>query len=242
MPSERCLSRPEDLQPLQSHTHSKKQTVADRYPVLFHMAESGSWESIRERGLLSTSALLDLFEVEGELRLAIESARRPEMVKLEHPKHGKALVRDNKPMQEKALERCLHGMTPREWYEHLNRRVFFWAEWKRLLKLLGARAYRDRPHLVLEVDTAELLRRHADRVTLSPINSGATFAMNPAPRGPDTFHRIADHQDDRPVVELAVDHAVPDIEDLVLSVSRWHGAEELEEVWRSWLTNGCGGV
>ena len=56
--------------------------LASRYPVLFHMAEDGSWESIRARGLLSTSALLDLFEVEGELRLAIESARRPEMVKL----------------------------------------------------------------------------------------------------------------------------------------------------------------
>ena len=232
MPSERCLSRPEDLQPLQSHTHSKKQTVADRYPVLFHMAESGSWESIRERGLLSTSALLDLFEVEGEERFAIESARRPEIVQLEHPKHGVALVRDNKPMQEKSLERCLHGMTPREWYEHLNRRVFFWVERKRLLKLLGARAYRDRSHLLLEVDTAELLERHVDRVTLSPINSGATFAMNPAPRGPDSFRRIVGYPERNPFVELAVDYAVPDVADFVLSVSRWYGVEKLGEVWR----------
>lgn len=118
--------------------------LVSRYPALFHMAESGSWESIREHGLLSTTALLDLFEVEGQERLAIESARRPEIVQLEHPEYGVALVRDNKPMQEKALERCLHGMTPREWYEHLNWRVFFWVEQKRLLKLLGARAYRDR--------------------------------------------------------------------------------------------------
>lgn len=206
--------------------------LASRYPVLFHMAEDGSWESIRERGLLSTSALLDLFEVEGEERFAVESARRPEIVQLQHPEHGVALVRDNKPMQEKALERCLRGMTPREWYEHLNRRVFFWVEWKRLLKLLGARAYRDRPHLVLEVDTAELLERHAERVALSPINSGATFAMNPAPRGPGTFRRIADHPEERPVVELAVDYAVPDIVDFVVSVSRWHGAERLGKVWR----------
>jgi hypothetical protein len=48
--------------------------LASRYPVLFHMAEDGSWESIRERGLLSTSALLDLFEVEAEERFASESA------------------------------------------------------------------------------------------------------------------------------------------------------------------------
>jgi hypothetical protein len=206
--------------------------LASRYPVLFHMAESGSWESIRERGLLSTSALLDLFEVEGGERITIESTRRPEIVRLEHPEHGVALVRDNKPMQEKALEKCLYGMTPREWYELLNRRVFFWVERKRLLKLLGARAYRDRPHLVLEVDTAKLLERHADRVTLSPINSGATFAMNPASRGPDTFRRIVDHPERKPFVELAVDYAVLDVADFVLSVSRWHGVEMLEEVRR----------
>jgi hypothetical protein len=206
--------------------------LASRYPVLFHMAESGSWESIRERGLLSTSALLDLFEVEGGERITIESTRRPEIVRLEHPEHGVALVRDNKPMQEKALEKCLYGMTPLEWYELLNRRVFFWVERKRLLKLLGARAYRDRPHLVLEVDTAKLLERHADRVTLSPINSGATFAMNPASRGPDTFRRIVDHPERKPFVELAVDYAVLDVADFVLSVSRWHGVEMLEEVRR----------
>ncbi len=196
------------------------------------MAEDGSWESIRRVGLLSTSALLDRFEVEGEERFAIESARRPAIVRVEHPKHGSAFIRDNKPMQEKSLEKCLLEMTPREWYEHLNQRVFFWAERKRLLKLLGARENRDRLHLVLEVDTAELLRRHGERVTLSPINSGATFALGPAPRGPDTFRRIADHPHGKPVVELAVDHAVPDITDFVVSVSRWHGVENLEEVWR----------
>jgi hypothetical protein len=135
-------------------------------------------------------------------------------------------------MQEKTLERCLTGMTPREWYETLNRRVFFWVERGRLLKLLGARAYRDRPHLVLELDTARLLRRHGARITLSSINSGATFTMNPAPRGPGTFRPIEDHPPGKAVVELAVDYAVPDAEDLTDRVSLWRGAESLGEVWR----------
>jgi hypothetical protein len=205
--------------------------LIERYPVLYHMAEDRSWESIRRIGLLSTSALLDRFGIEGDQRYAVESCLRPEIVSIEHPELGVALVRDNKPMQETVLRRCLQGMEPREWYEHLNRRVFFWVERKRLLKLLGARAYRERPHLVLEVDTPELLRRHTEKVTLSPINSGATFAMSPALRGPETFRRIADHPAGKPVVELAVDYAVPDIVNFVLSVNRWHGAEELEEVW-----------
>lgn len=203
-----------------------------RYPALYHMAEDGSWESVRRLGLLSTSALLDRFEVGGEQRFRIESCRRPEIETIEHPVHGRASIRDNKPMQEKTLERCLTGMAPREWYEMLNRRVFFWVDRKRLGKLLDAKAYRDRPHLVLELDTAEVVRRHAERVTLSAINSGATFAMNPAPRGPDTFRRVEDHPDGRPVVELAVDYAVPDAADSVLRVSRWRGGDELGEIWR----------
>ena len=205
--------------------------LISRYPTLYHMAEDGSWESIRKHGLLSTSALLDKFEIEGEERLAIESARRPEIVRIEHPEHGAAFIRDNGPIQAKALERCLHGMTPREWYELLNRKVFFWVERKRLLKLLGATAYRDRPHLVLEVETAGLLERHAERVSLSPINSGATFALGPAPRGTDTFRRIADHPDGKPIVELSVYYSVPDIAEFTLRVGRWWGTEELEEVW-----------
>lgn len=205
--------------------------LISRYPMLYHMAEDGSWENIRRHGLLSTSALLDRFEVKGEKRFALESAHRSEIVRVEHLEHGSAFIRDNKPMQERALERCLLGMTPREWYEHLNRRVFFWVERKRLLKLLGARAYRDRPHLVLEVETPGLLERHAERVSLSPINSGATFALGPAPRGPDTFRRVVDHPDAEPVVELSVDYSVPDIAEFTLRVSRWRGPEELEEVW-----------
>jgi hypothetical protein len=206
--------------------------LVSRYPALYHMAEDGSWGNIRRLGLLSTSALLDRFEVGEGRRRRLESARRPEMEAIEHTEHGRALIRDNKPMQETVLKRCLTGMTPREWYETLNRRVFFWVDRKRLLRLLGARAYRDRPHLVLELDTAGLLRRHAEDVTLSAINSGATFAMNPAPRGPDTFRRIEDHPRGRAVVELAVDYAVPGAADLTLSVSRWHGATRIEEVWR----------
>lgn len=82
------------------------------------------------------------------------------------------------------------------------------------------------------METAALLGRHAERVTLSSINSGATFAMNPAPRGPDTFRRIADHSEGKPIVELAVEYAVPDIASFTNSVSRWQGAEMLGEVWR----------
>ncbi len=63
-------------------------------------------------------------------------------------------------------------------------------------------------------------------------NSGATFAMNPAPRGPDTFRRIGDRPQVKAVIELAEDYAVPDAADLIGRVGRWRGGQELEEVWR----------
>lgn len=190
--------------------------MVESYPRLYHMAEAGSEEGILKHGLLSTSALLDLFEVTGEERHRIESERRPEMVELRHPEHGMALVRDNKPINEKALAGCLIDMTPREWYETLNRRVFFWADERRLKKLLGARAYRGRDHLVLEIDTAGLVERHHDHIRLTTLNSGATFPLGAPPRGSGTFRPLSKYPLEKPVVELTVDYSVPDIRELIL--------------------------
>jgi uncharacterized protein DUF7002 len=89
--------------------------LISRHPVLYHMAEDGSWESLRELGLLSTSALLDRFEVEGRRRFDLEPRRRPGIIEIGHPEHGRALVRYNKPMQEEVLRRCLIGKESQRW-------------------------------------------------------------------------------------------------------------------------------
>jgi hypothetical protein len=190
-------------------------------PTLYHMAEGGSWPSIRRHGLLSTAALVDLFEVAGAKREAILRRHRPTGVALEHPVHGRAVVRDQKPMSDTALRGCLtEGMEPAEWYGLLNGRVFFWLSWARLVKLLRGRTYREAAHDVLELDMAELVGAYRERIMLSPINSGATFALGPVPRGPGTFQTIAEYdyaywRPRRPrgerAVELTVDHSVPDI-------------------------------
>ena len=41
------------------------------YPRLFHMAEDGSWDSIKQNGQLSTSALLNLYGVDAAQRLEL---------------------------------------------------------------------------------------------------------------------------------------------------------------------------
>jgi len=99
------------------------------------------------------------------------------------------------------------------------------------MKLLAARAYRDSTHCVLTLDTASVLNRHADKIVLSPINSGSTI-YKPQPRGKKTFLPIADYPFDwwsqkrgvsQAVVELAVEYSVPAINELVLRVEQLHG-------------------
>jgi hypothetical protein len=210
------------------------------YPRLFHMAEAGTWPSIRKQGLLSTTALLDVFGINGEERYKIESRQRPECVTISHSSLGLAVVRDQKPMSDATLRKCLENMEPREWYETLNRKVFFWLTRERLLTLLSARPYRNREHCVLTLDTALMVERHLSRITLSPINSGCT-KPNPQPRGRQTFLPVESYPFDdwltkrrnrsQAVVELAVDYSVPDVEGLVIRVDRMKRNEVLETLW-----------
>jgi hypothetical protein len=203
-------------------------------PTLYHMAECGSWPSIRLHGLLSTSALLDHWDVKGGQREAIEAVRRPENVVLGHPILGRAVVRDQKPMDDAGLRRCLRdGLTPSDWYRLLNDRVFFWLTRKRLHGLLKAKPYRELEHDVLELDTAALVSAHQTRITLSPINSGATKPF-PAARGRDTFLPISDYPyaDWRTrraagerVVELSVVGGVRDVERFVRRATTMRGEE-----------------
>jgi len=64
------------------------------YPFLFHTAADGSWPNIREHGLLSTAAMLKLWEVEDGQRRELLKTVRADSVVIEHPRLGSAVVRD----------------------------------------------------------------------------------------------------------------------------------------------------
>lgn len=202
--------------------------LAARFPRLYHMANFGSWPSIQRHGLLSTSRLLDLYEVQGDERDRIESQWRSTSIPIENHEHGRAVVRDQLPLRPDLLGRCLtDGMTTADWYRTLNGQVFFWVDEPHLETLLNARAYRDLPHTVLVLDTARLLERHLPEVRLSSINSGSILRGG-APRGRHTFRRVSEH-DSSLLVELCVLGTVPEASDLALTVEhRWpDGRREL---------------
>ncbi len=210
-----------------------EELVAD-CPTLYHMAERGSWESIKERGLLSTSALLDLYKISGSERSLIERRHRPKSVEIKADGLATAVIRDQIPMSGSGLVRCLPArLTPEDWYLILNAKAFFWLTEDRLHRLTGANAYRDREHDVLEIDTRSLVQAHRQRIWLCPINSGCTKPM-PHPRDEATFARIDTYpytgwRKRRPkgerVVELAVDYSVPDIRDHVRRIIAKKGTE-----------------
>jgi hypothetical protein len=202
--------------------------LARLYPRLYHMAHRDSWASIQEHGLLSTSALLDLFEKNGEEREKLETRHRPESVTITHPVGSAAVVRDQKPMSDEGLRRALgsSGLAPADWYRILNSKVFFWLTEERLARLLGANAYREDEHCVLTVDTRSILADHENDVRLCPINSGCTKPF-PWPRDGDTFLTMTDYPFEDwfrrraghdPVVEVAIEQGVRDITKYVLRV------------------------
>lgn len=209
-------------------------------PTLYHMAEHGSWASILERGLLSTTALLDLYEIIGVERKDIEERRRPLSVALERTGLPRAVVRDQKPMDDGGLRRCLPShLTPREWYRLLNAKVFFWLTEERLLRLLGASEYKDKKHDVLEIDSRALISAYHDRIWLCPINSGCTKPF-PHPRDEGTFQRILDYpyakwrrkrKRGERVVELAIDYAVPDLRKYVVRVREMTGDRAVRAIF-----------
>jgi hypothetical protein len=194
---------------------------------LFHVAQRGSWRSIKKHGLLSTSTLLDAVGLTGVARSCIESERRPNNVTIRGSALGKIVIRDQKPIDDAGLRRCLEdGITPAEWYRILNRQVFFWFTRDRLHRLLSADAYRDSEHDVREVDAVPLISQYRETISFCPMNSGCTKPM-PHPRGRRTFTSIADYpyaywrarrKRGERVVELAVAGGVPDIRKYVRRV------------------------
>ena len=198
--------------------------------VVYHLAEAENWPSIQRHGLLSACRLLDHLGMCGVARDVLEREHRPIRTVLPTG----LVIRDQRPMPPRALERCLVGLAAPEWYALLNGKVFFWFDPARLNR--QRRACSGFPQVVLKIDSTLLLRRYADRAALTPINSG-NARRKPAPRSAATFvpYRVWSESGWRseaeplgarlrspshPPVELAIDESVPDVMNCILSIRR----------------------
>lgn len=211
----------------------KERDFVATFPELYHMAHEASWTQIQTHGLLSTTMLLDLFEITGAERQRIEECHRSEVVKITHAKHGDAYIRDQKPLRMSALEKCLEGVTPKEWLKLLNSKVFLWPTFEKVEELSNARAYRNQKHCLIAIDTLKLLKIHVDDVSLTPINVGATL-YSPAKRSPGIFSSIEDFPKRKTtdnVKEVAISLSIPSINSIVNSVYLFRNGKRVKRLF-----------
>lgn len=195
---------------------------------IYHLAEASNWPFIQRDGLLSASRLLHASGLIGADRDRLERAQR-----LTHTALPSGVcLRDQLPMPSAALDRCLCGMSPADWYTMVNSRVFFWLDPDRLNRQKAAS--KSRPQVVLVVDTAALIAAHEERIAVTPINTG-NARRKAARRGTATFVPLAEwgqtgwaseaqalgiplRKRSHQPVELTVLDAVPDILRFVIEV------------------------
>jgi len=151
-----------------------------------------------------------------------------------HPLGG--VVPDQSPMPPGALSRCLvKGLTPGDWYAHLNSFVFFWADVERMERHRQARG----PQILMTIDAQKLVARYGDRVRVTAFNSGFALRM-PTKRCLESFvpfrewekngwlsEGLAPRKSSHTPVEFTVLDGVPDIFDFVVSVHRLDPTEHV---------------
>ena len=213
--------------------------LIELHPRLFHMANAGSWPSIRANGLLATKEIVSTSGLPAHQARILLEERRPSSFLLNHPVIGDVTVRDQGPLRIQFLEPKLVDVSVVEWLRILNDRVFFWLHPDKLEQLLNARRYRYLEQDVLTLDTRALLGAYHENVRLSPINSGASLYPNAASRGSSTFSRVGDYDYDtrrrgrdltNAIVELAVIGGVPDVARFVVKAERRLGSKTLAEL------------
>ncbi len=162
--------------------------LAKKHPRLFHVTKASAWPSIAKHGLLSTKSLLELFEIPAVRAFELLTQKRLDPTPLGHHIYGKAILSDNRPLNEKCLADCLDdGLTPKEWLLMLNARVFFFTSKMHAERLLKAESNRESQKLLLIVDTLKLAESYTDHIEICPFNSGTANPRSVPRRGMSTF-------------------------------------------------------
>lgn len=203
-----------------------------KYPVLWHLTDATSWDSIQSNGLLSTQGIVRQWGVPAKQAELLVTRKRPAPVVLDHPEHGRAVLRDQHPLAEDRLAPALtDGMTIPDWLSMLNSFVFFFPSEAAVRTLYAA--YDSEPAVVIKARTRSMVAEHDARIRLAGINTGNT-SRKVTPRGKDTFLPIRrfDHTK-RNVKEIAVMDGVEDLAEHLLKVERWWPDGSVEAMWPS---------
>jgi hypothetical protein len=194
---------------------------------VFHLAEAGNWDLIRQQGLHSATRLIELAGMSEEEARPFKTYRNRAM-KLP----SGVLLRDQRPMPPSALERCLRdGLTPQDWYDQVNSKIFFWFSKGRLLRHLGACL--PNPQVLITINASALIEQYGSQACVTPFNVG-NARRKPSVRSLKTFvpfevwistrweSERPGHETSRPAshppAELVVGCSIPDLSDFIIRV------------------------
>lgn len=188
-----------------------------RYPVLFHVTDPEALPGIEQDGLLSSEALVRLYEVPESDRPALLRANRGRgnFHRLSAAGRPGATLRDQW-MPDPQLDQCLQGDyagRADDWRALINAHCFFWLSAEQAGRL--SRANRARNQVVLRFDAASLLAEYGSSASTTPINAGIAFGLYGRPGSPRdarTFRPVDEFPrgDGKAPKELAVLRGVPD--------------------------------
>jgi hypothetical protein len=167
--------------------------------------DARNWESVKVEGL-KPAAVLVRAGLQASVADAFLRGWRSETATLP----SGVVLRDQRPMPEGALERCLTGgLTSADWYDLVNEGVYFWVEEARLRRHLAAQSGE---HVVLEMDGPALADAYASQAFVTPFNVGSA-TRRPARRGVGSFVRYREWrgsgwscEDPAPAVRRSASH------------------------------------
>ena len=168
----------------------EKSAFIARSPFLYHLTDQRNLDSIlASQQILSTAAIIQASSIEN--KRAFLRTRRPVHCSV-NVGDSVCHIRDQRPISLKALSKCLtDNWDTGDFIAHLNKRVFFWPNIKRLT--IHYSRYKNENPVILRFDSAEILELNPN-AEFCRLNSGATRANSylggkPPARGRETFLR-----------------------------------------------------
>jgi len=181
------------------------------------MTKADNWALIERHGLLPVSKLAEMSTMpDGGAPILRRRRNTPLRLPIAG---GEAWVRDQGPIREQMLTRCLRGIPLEEWYAMLNERVFFFVRRADERKLCNA--YRTMDQCLVRIDGTALVNEYGRSAFVSRFNSGSVPRSPAIPRGPEIYvsaSEVGRSIRPREIRELTIVGGVPNLADFVLSV------------------------
>jgi hypothetical protein len=186
--------------------------LTQRFPNLWHVTFAGGWEGIQRHGFLRTIDVAS--ESSGKLRT--------EITRVETADGTQVMLRDQLRTRADPT-RSLDDITPSEWWQLVNSRVYFFCRQRDVNTLVESYIGRRLPQEVIKLRAKPVLEVVADEIEVTTVNVGV-FPRTRAPsRGRSSFVPLADYPvaDAAKIREITVAARVPIASSAITSVARY---------------------